>query len=162
MYLLDANTYIQAKNFYYQLGFCPAYWNFLDQQFETGMLASIKNVYDELSDTGDDLAEWVKDRKEHFHPITSQKVQEQYIVIVNHIEALPNKSRASVNAFLDSADPWLIATAALTGEIVVTQEKLVASNSHKIKIPNICKDFNVQCINTFNMLKDLDAKFVLP
>ena len=99
-------------------------------------------------------------KKSIFHPITSQKVQEQYIVIVNHIEALPNKSRASVNAFLDSADPWLIATAALTGEIVVTQEKLVASNSHKIKIPNICKDFNVQCINTFNMLKDLDAKFV--
>ena len=60
MYLLDANTYIQAKNLYYQLDFCPAYWDFLEQQFQTGMLASIDNVYDELSNTGDDLANWVR------------------------------------------------------------------------------------------------------
>ena len=162
MYLLDANTYIQAKNLYYQLDFCPAYWDFLDQQFKTGMLASIDNVYDELSNTGDDLANWVREHKMHFHPIESEQVQQQYIAIVNHIAALPNKSRASVDAFLDSADPWLIATATLTGEVVVTQEVLVAHNSHKIKIPNVCKEFSVQYMDTFHMLKELKARFVLP
>lgn len=39
MYLLDANTYIEAKNRYYQMSFCPAYWDWLDQQFELGTLA---------------------------------------------------------------------------------------------------------------------------
>lgn len=31
MYLLDANTYIQAKNLHYQMSFCPAYWDWLDE-----------------------------------------------------------------------------------------------------------------------------------
>ena len=29
MYLLDANSYIQAKNLHYQMSFCPAYWDWL-------------------------------------------------------------------------------------------------------------------------------------
>jgi hypothetical protein len=32
-YLLDANTYIQAMNTYYHVDFCPAYWDWLDRQF---------------------------------------------------------------------------------------------------------------------------------
>jgi len=42
MYLLDANTYIQAKNIYYQLDFCPAYWHFLDQQLQLGFSGVLK------------------------------------------------------------------------------------------------------------------------
>lgn len=64
MYLLDANTYIQAKNLYYQMTFCPAYWTWLDQQYAISALASIRAVYDELSDGDDQLSGWVKDRKD--------------------------------------------------------------------------------------------------
>jgi hypothetical protein len=28
-YLLDANVFIQAKNLYYGLDFCPAFWDWL-------------------------------------------------------------------------------------------------------------------------------------
>lgn len=40
-YLLDANTYIQAKNFYYGMDICPAYWDWLDQQSLAGLVGSI-------------------------------------------------------------------------------------------------------------------------
>jgi len=161
MYLLDANTYIQAKNVYYQLDFCPAYWHFLDQQFATGILASIENVYDELSPAGDELADWVKERKAHFHPMVSNQVQQQFKEIAQHIVNLSNKSQLSVNSFLNGADPWLIATAALTGATIVTQETLVPVDSRKVKIPNICRDFNVEFMDTFSLLKELNARFVL-
>lgn len=34
-YLLDANIFIQAKNLQYGFDFCPAFWDWLDEQFET-------------------------------------------------------------------------------------------------------------------------------
>ena len=39
-YLLDANAYIQAKNQYYGMDICPAYRDWLDQQFQCGVVAS--------------------------------------------------------------------------------------------------------------------------
>ena len=40
---------------------------------------------------------------------------------------------------------------------VVTQES-ARSRKSKIKIPTICKAFNVKCINTYDMLSELKAK----
>ena len=161
MYLLDANTYIQAKNIYYQLDFCPAYWHFLDQQFKTGILASIENVYDEIGPAGDELADWAKQRRPHFYPTATGPIQQKFKEVVQHIVALPNKSQLSVNAFLSGADPWLVATAALSGATIVTQEVPVPNESRKVKIPNICRDFNIAFMDTFSLLKELQARFVL-
>lgn len=161
MYLLDANTYIQAKNYHYQMGFCPAYWDFLHQQFETGMLASVSQVYDELRGQNDELATWAEAHKQHFHLLTSKELQAKFSLIANHVMSLPNKAAASVSTFLAGADPWLIAVASLTNETVVTHEKSVADNSRKIKIPNICRDFNVSCIDPFKLLSELKAQFIL-
>jgi hypothetical protein len=66
MYLMDSNTYISAKNVYYGMDFCPAYWDWLDVQFAQGQVASIQMVYDELANKGDELSVWVKSRKNHF------------------------------------------------------------------------------------------------
>ena len=44
IYLLDANTYIEAKNRYYDMEFCPAYWDWLDQQFAMGVAGSIDMI----------------------------------------------------------------------------------------------------------------------
>ncbi len=59
-FLLDANTYIEAKNRYYRMNFCPGFWDWLDLQFDSGQLCSISMVYDELSKSGDELSDWVK------------------------------------------------------------------------------------------------------
>lgn len=48
MFLLDANTYIHAKNLYYSFDFCPAYWDWLDTKFAAGRVASIDIVANEL------------------------------------------------------------------------------------------------------------------
>ena len=59
IYLLDANTYIEAKNTYYSMDFCPAYWSWLDQQFVAGVAGSIDMIGRELKDGNDELATWV-------------------------------------------------------------------------------------------------------
>ncbi len=63
---MDANTYIQAKNEYYNMDVFPGYWEWLDIQFELGNIASVSMVYNELISYGDKLSSWIKLRKEHF------------------------------------------------------------------------------------------------
>lgn len=160
-YLLDSNTYIQAKNLYYDMEFCPAYWDWLDLQYSLGILGSICSVYNELASYGDELTEWVKGRKNHFIAETDDETQAKYIEVVQHVVELENKNPENVANFLDKADPWLIAKAAVTGATIVTHERLDPPNSKKVKIPNICKEFGVDCTSTYQLLSQLKARFVL-
>lgn len=75
-YLLDANSYIQAKNQYYQMDVCPGYWDWLDYQFEAGVLASVSLVYDEMEKYNDELSDWIKGRKKQFLDISDNRAQE--------------------------------------------------------------------------------------
>ena len=40
-YLLDANVFIQAKNLHYGLDFCPAFWDWLIDRNEAGVVFSL-------------------------------------------------------------------------------------------------------------------------
>ena len=65
-YLLDANVFIQAKNLHYGFDFCPAFWNWLDEQNRAGKVASIEKVADELHAGTDELAGWAAARGDGF------------------------------------------------------------------------------------------------
>jgi len=47
-YLLDANVFIQAKNLHYGFDFCPAFWDWIDDQTSAGSVHSIERIADEL------------------------------------------------------------------------------------------------------------------
>lgn len=157
---MDANTYIQAKNEYYHMDVVPGYWEWLDTQFQLGTLASVSMVYDELSGYGDELTDWVKPRKEHFIDVSDDETQAVFSEIIQLLADDDFTSKDTDN-FLAGADPWLIAKAKVTKATVVTLESLVPENSKKIKIPNICRQFDLEYINTFKLLRTLEAKFVL-
>ncbi|CAM5179451.1 DUF4411 family protein [Alishewanella longhuensis] len=159
IYLLDANTYIEAKNSYYSMDFCPAYWSWLDHQFATGIAGSIDMIGRELKDGNDELAEWVKARKGQFIA-NDDATQTAFMQIIEYVMA-QNFNPANRDNFLAKADPWLIAKAMSSGAIVVTHESLVSDATKKVKVPNICKQFGVQCINTFEFLRQTKAKFGL-
>ncbi|MCM7515714.1 DUF4411 family protein [Enterobacter hormaechei] len=159
-YLLDANTYIQAKNQYYGMDICPAYWHWLDLQFELGNLCSVDMIGRELRDGNDELAEWVKSRPEHFIKNDDDETQAVYIELVKSVME-GNYNPGNRDNFLAKADPWIIAKAKTTGAVVVTHEALLSEGTKKVKVPNICRQFGVPCINTFQFLREMNARFVL-
>lgn len=159
-YLLDANSYIQAKNDHYRMKFCPGFWDWLDSSFKQGQLCSINMVYKELSSYGDELSDWVKLRQDHFHPIDDAATQAAFAKIAQHVMALSLPSDPEKIRFLDGADPWLIAKASTTNKTIVTHESLVPANSKKIKIPNICREFGVSYITSYDLLETLEARFI--
>lgn len=57
-----------------------------------------------------------------------------------------------MNEFMDSADLWLIAQARANGHTVVSHEKLIDPRTRKaVKIPNVCAENGVDCIDTFDL-----------
>ena len=127
-------------------------------QAANGTIISSKEVYQELVDGDDELSDWAKERKNS--PIfiePNEGVQKIFKEIADYVSQhyLPQYARF----FLSKADPWVIAQARFENCIVVTHETVVAEDSKKIKIPNICNRFNVKCVGPYHMLRILKARF---
>jgi hypothetical protein len=159
-YLLDSNTYIQAKNQYYGMEFCPGFWDWLDDRFEAGEVGSIELVGKELKEGNDNLAQWAKERSGHFIKHDDDETQAVFAEIVNHVIA-HDFNPANRDAFLAKGDPWLIAKAKVLGATLVTHEATRSPLTKKVKIPNVCFEFDVRCISTFEMLRELMPRFLL-
>lgn len=163
-YLLDSNTFIQAHKTYYKMNFCSAYWDWMDGQFEKAKLSSIEFVQKEILRMNDELSNWVKDRKQFFLSQSDHPTQAAFSAVANQVMSYGDHFiPGAQQEFLQCADPWLIAKALGMSEdvTIVTHETFDAKIKKKVKLPNICKDFNVSYINTYQLLETLNAKFVL-
>jgi hypothetical protein len=157
---LDASVLIEAKRRYYAFDLAPGFWQLLDQQCDAHVIKSPLEVFHELADSGDDLSDWAKARRNgNLFVEPDDAVQEALREIADYV--IGYYSEASANDFLDGADPWVIAHAKCDGGTVVTLETLVSANSSKAKIPNVCREFDVEYVDTFGMLRELGCSFVL-
>lgn len=144
---------------------CPGFWDFIDKKNSETVVYSVRNIYDELFRGGDkdELVSWVKERKDVglFLEVDDNDTQLEYQKIVQYVNDHPIFSPQEKIRFLSEADPWLIAKAKTFGAKVVTNEVLVGLNSTKVKIPNICNEFEVEYISLFDFLRELKAEFIL-
>ncbi|MRJ45693.1 DUF4411 family protein [Idiomarina loihiensis] len=164
IYLLDANSFIQAKNLHYRMEVVPGFWEWLLKVHETADIRSIDHVYDELTKSNndpDELHKWSTAHKAFFKDSTSIQIQQIYGDIANHVAAHPVYSQAEVQRFLGGADPWLIAAARALGGIIVTHEVIVPETSRKVKIPNIAREFDVEWMDVFDLLELTEDRLVL-
>jgi hypothetical protein len=159
-YLLDANIFIQAKNLHYGMDFCPAFWDWLVEANQTERLYSIDKVGDELLAGNDELAAWAGRQQEGFFlpldtatipalPMVAQWVHRQHY------------QPAAINVFLQDTDFYLIAFALAHGHVVVTHE-IASDGVKRVKIPTVCIGLKIKCISPYQMLRNEQAKFVLP
>jgi len=157
-YCLDANVFIEAKNGAYGMDIVPSFWEFLDEQADAEAICSSRAVYAELAAGGDALADWVKARKGGGMFVEpDQEIQAVFGDIADYV--MDNYADHQARPFLNGADPWIIAQAKVEGAVVVTHEKLVKHESAKVKIPNICVEFEVKYVHTYEMLRALGAHF---
>lgn len=160
--MLDANVFIEAKNFYYRFDTFPGFWKWLDAEQAKGHIGSIQPICDELLKGNDELATWIKDRKDSgwFLPVDDIETQQNLAKIASWVMSKPFKEAAKAE-FLGGGDPWLIAKAKVLGATVVTQETFDAQSRKNVKIPNVCHAFTVPYINTFDLLRQTGATFTL-
>jgi len=169
-YVLDANVFIEAKNKYYGFKLCPGFWKALTMLHATKNVFSVDKVRDELvrrthkPDVGPDpLSDWA----EKTVPDTFfKKTQDQAVIaafgrMVTWVNSESQFTSAAKAEFASVADGWLIAHAQVNGLTVVTHEVYDPTSKKKVPVPNVCLEFDVEYVNTFEMLEDLRVKFVL-
>ena len=110
-YFLDSNTLIEAKNRYYGMRICPAYWQWLLLQNQAFSLASIEPVKDELTKGHDELAAWAIDNSSFFWGVSDEDTQTAFVKVVTLVAQAQGMKTGAMEEFLRGADPWLIAKA---------------------------------------------------
>ena len=159
IYLVDANVFIEAKNRYYAFDLVPAFWAWLDKVV-MGNVRTITMVRDELLVKDDPLGDWIRDRKDAdwILPVDDEATQVAFTGIVSELEGA-QYLRPGVEKFLSGADPWLIAKAQVLGATIVTHEVPDEHVKKRVPIPNLCASRDVPCMNTFDAMRQLQAKF---
>ena len=159
-YLLDANTFIQAKNLQYGFDFCPAFWDWLVRGNASGSVFSIQQVGDELLAGSDELTVWAAAQGDSFFLRPDAAVMPA-LTLVSAWAIGQNYEPAAVNTFLQIADYWLVAFALAHGYTVVTHETSGNQGKKRIKIPDACVGLGVLCKTPYQMLQHERARFVL-
>jgi hypothetical protein len=163
IYLLDSNTLIEAKNRYYSMTICPGYWTWILQSHGQGVVASIETVGQELQRGNDELAAWTQTHKDLFWTVSDAATQDAFTKVASHVVNSATQMKAgAVEDFLSGADPWLIAKAmTMPDSVLVTHEQLNLHAKRKFIIPNVCQQFGVKWIDTFQVLGATGARFDL-
>ncbi|HTF28798.1 MAG TPA: DUF4411 family protein, partial [Flavitalea sp.] len=142
---------------YYSPKFCPAYWDILNDLGASKRIFLPQQVYDEIVRSEDELTAWLKGSKIPVHKTTTgvtEKLKAIYAADAGHQYLVDNTKQRSL------ADPWVIAHAMDQGATVVTkEEKVTAANTTRIKIPNVCDNMKIRCINDFQFIEELDIQF---
>lgn len=162
-FVLDSGVFIQAHRAYYAFDIAPGFWASLLHHVDTGALVSIDRVRDEVLNGGKDdaLESWVKKKvpKDMFASTKTADVAAQFAPMMRWVQAQEKFKPEAKAEFAIKADGWLIAHAKTHGLPVVTHEQFNADRRNKVLIPVVCKQFGVDCINTFGMLRALKVKF---
>lgn len=109
----------------------------------------------------DDISVWVDQNLNFvFNSTEDEDVYLQYREIMNWVNDQQFLDYAKKD-FADGADGWLIAYASVNNCIIVTHEVLNLEIQKKVPIPNVCVEFGVNYIDTFQMLRRLYVELIL-
>lgn len=165
IYLLDANTLIDAKRDYFEFERVPEFWEWLQHHGKIGNVKVPLEIYEEFEEAKkaegdrDALAEWASDEEVRRALLLGEDADQK---IVSHVISqgyCPNPTDQEIEKM--GRDPFLIAYALrdLGNRVVVTTEvsKPKTQRANR-QVPDVCRDMDVRCINTFQFLRELDFK----
>ena len=162
LYLLDANTFINAKDYYYPFDMVPEYWEWIEHQGELQNIKIPNEIYGEINggnqrrEDYDELAIWAR----------QDGVKERLLLDDTPDIALVNKvitegyvsHPTEADLLKMGQDPFLIAYALKDKNnmtIVTTEASKPSKQGANKHIPDVCKHFGISCCNTFQMTRTL-------
>jgi hypothetical protein len=145
-YSLDTNIVIDGRA-RYPLDTFPTLWTSIENLISIGGAVIAREVLFELKQGDDDCHDWAKVQS----GFVVDADDDDLAVVADIVDAYPEWSSMGHNW----ADPFVIAHAATREWAVVTHERWSRSTlPDRIKIPNVCADFDVECITFTDLLRE--------
>lgn len=145
-YCLDSSALIAAWDERYPPENFPKLWELMDAALVTGRVVVSELVIDELMKKSKDLAGWLKDRPDAILPLDIVVQQRARELLASYPRLVMEKKQAF------AADTFVIATAAVHGHIVVTEEGLTGT-MNRPNIPDVCRAEGQACIKLIEMIR---------
>ena len=159
-YVLDANVLIDAYRRYYAFDLAPKFWGEMLSRFTAGEIGSIDHVRNEILRGNDLLATWVGTNSHGFVQSTDDDTVNAYRQIIQWAQNSPRYTSQAKAELASVADGWIVAYAKARGCTVTTMEQPHPLSQNRVMIPDICNAFSVSYVNTYDMMRRLDIKFV--
>ncbi|MDH4129556.1 MAG: DUF4411 family protein [Spirochaetota bacterium] len=151
-YCIDTSAIIDPWRNRFPPDIFPSIWQEIDNLIINNQLKAPREVYNELENQDDEILEWAKNHKNNLFIDLDEYEQSLVIDILNKFPKLIDYNKTKPDA-----DPFIIALAKSKGYTVVTMER--PGSFEYPKIPFVCKDYNVRCINILEFIRELGWSF---
>ena len=163
IYLLDANTLINAKNFYYPIDRVPEYWEWLVYQGGIGNVKIPVEIFEEFKDTKDkngdmdELAIWASREDVVEYLLLSEDANMEAVRAVTYKGYVANPTDSEIEKM--GRDPFLISYAYIDrkNRCVVTAEvsKPTKQGANR-RVPDVCNILGVRHIDSYQLIRELN------
>lgn len=163
LYLLDANTLIDAKNLYYPIARVPEFWDWLVYQGQTSNIKIPIKIYEEFKDTKpkdgkkDDLTLWAERSEVKDALLLDEETEPDLVARVTYGGYLPNPTDDELVKI--GRDPFLISYGLKDIEdrcIVTTEVSKPSRQGANRHIPDVCETFGIRTADNFDLIRELD------
>ena len=162
LYLLDANTLIHAKDFYYPFDIVPEFWDWLVHQGESDNIKIPIEIYEEFKEAKpkdgekDALTLWAEEERVKKALLFDEEALPDLVSRVTYGGYTPNPTDDQLVKI--GRDPFLISYALkdINNRCIVTTEVSKPSRKeHNRHVPDVCNTFGIRCIDTFKLVREL-------
>ena len=152
-FCLDSGVFIRPhRDGFYGFRLAPTFWELLEKMAAAGAIIAPRQVYQELNNYGDELADWVIERRDSdLFVDPDQRTQAALTRVADYVNQ--NYPGRKASEFLGGADPWVIALAIAQNATIVSFENRVSIDSQTPKIPNVSRAFQIETVNLYRMLQ---------
>ncbi|MBN2132740.1 MAG: DUF4411 family protein [Sedimentisphaerales bacterium] len=157
LYLLDANVLIDANRDYYPIERVPEFWEWLENAGRNGNAKTPLEVYEEIADGSDALANWARRDSIKTGLLLQEEVDVSlvsYVIDHGYAADLTDDEVEKIGR-----DPFLIAYALNDSgnrHVVTTEVSKPSRRRANRHLPDVCNDLGVRCCNTFQFVRALD------
>ena len=161
LYLLDANVLIDANRDYYPLERVPQFWDWLVEMGRLGRVKIPEEIYEEIvvpkPRDPDLLVGWLDAHRDVL--VLPEQVRVDLVTCVSDEGYANDLTDDEIEKI--GRDPFLVAYALSHRSercIVTTEHSKPSRSGANRKLPDVCHDFNIYCIDTFTMTRELNFR----
>ena len=134
----------------------PDIWTEFNRMLARGRILSVREVLREIEYGPKSLLDWVEVNAVVFAPPNAEQTEFLREMLGNrHFQGMIDRKKFLKGG--GAADPFVVALARVRGGCVVTTEK---HRENAPKIPTVCEEFDIPCVNLSGFMKREGWKFV--
>lgn len=167
LYILDSNVLITANDSYYELERIRQFWDWIRAESKRNVVKIPKEMLDEITPASEEFMLWILAYQVELAIYEAQSPSIIESVLLNGYGF--NQADIDDIATIEQTNDAILIAYALadkSNRCVVTLEGIQSPNTNlpkpqNRKIPLVCRQLGVRCIDTFDLIRELDFRIPL-